>query len=223
VRIHDAVSGAEILRRHATGNSLRKLAWSPGSSRLACVGGDGAVEIWRLGPAQGPYGERVRALAWAPGGQRFATGDDNGRIQLWNVPANREPEELGHRVERPVRAIAWSPDERLLATGHNDGTVWLWGPDANDEPIALGRHRRDVYDVAWSPDGSRVVSVGDDSFLRVWRVSTDNPDQAELNCVLAVDGTLNSLAWRPNGELLAVAGSHGLYVFQVAGSVGVIT
>jgi WD40 repeat protein len=68
-----------------------------------------------------------------------------------------------------------------------------------------------------------VVSVGDDSFLRVWRVPTDNPDQATLSCVLAVDGTLNSLAWRPGSELLAVGGSHGLYVFQVAGPVGVTT
>jgi YD repeat-containing protein len=223
VRIHDAISGAEILRRPATGNSLRKLAWSPGSSRLACVGGDGAVAIWRPGPARGPYGERVRALAWSPGGQRFVTGDDNGRIQLWEVSAHREPEELGHRFEHPVRAIGWSPDERLLATGHNDGTVWLWGPNANDEPIELGRHRRDVHDVAWSPDGSRVVTVGDDNFLKVWRVPTDNPGQAELSCVLAVDGTLNGLAWRPGSELLAIAGSHGVYVFQIAGSVGVIT
>jgi WD40 repeat protein len=155
-------------------------------------------------------------LAWSPGGQRFVTGDDNGRIQLWNVQADQEPEELGHRVEHPVRAISWSPDERLLATGHSDGTIWLWGPHANDKPIQLGRHRGDVHDVAWSPDGSQVVSVGGDSVVQMWRVSTANRDDSRLRCTLALDGALNGLAWRPNGDHLAVAGSLGLYVLEVA-------
>ena len=220
VRIHDAVSGAEIVGLDATGNSVRKLVWSSGPSRLACVGGDGAVKIWEfgadLGATGGPYGEWVRALAWSPGGRRFATGDDSGQIHLWNLQEQSEPVELGHRVEHGVRAMAWSPDGRQLATGHTHGTVWLWGLGEDDEPIPLGRHRDDVHDVAWSSDGSQVASVGDDSVLQVWRRSADNRDHPRLSCTLALDGALSSLGWHPNGQLLAVAGSHGIYVFEIA-------
>jgi WD40 repeat protein len=178
------------------------------------------VQIWRLDAGDvaevGSYGERVRAVAWSPDGLRFATGDDNGRLQLWDGHADREPVELGHYIEHGVRTIAWSPDGRLLATGHNDGSVWLWGPRPEDEPVQLGSHRIDVNDLAWSPDGSQVVSVGGESLLMMWRVSTANRDDNELRCTLALDGALSSLAWHPSGDLLAVAGSLGLYVLEVA-------
>ena len=221
LRVCLADDGAEILELRGTGIGLRSTAWSPERSSLACVDGDGTVQIWSIdgesATVVGRCGEWVRALAWGPDGRRFATGDDNGRLQIWDVDDDLEPVELGRRAEHGVRAIAWSATNHRLVTGHNDGTVWMWGPGLDDEPVQLGRHRDEVQDVAWSPGGMQVASIGADSVLQVWRADVGNHQNGDPDCSLALDGSLNGLAWNPNGDQLAVAGAHGLYVLQVMG------
>ncbi len=73
--------------------------------------------------------------------------------------------------------MAVSPDGRRALTGARDGTLKLWPLDAepeDDEPIEPLRrylgHDRAVRGVAFSGDGARGVSVGEDRRLRLWQV-----------------------------------------------------
>jgi hypothetical protein len=93
----------------------------------------------------------------------------------------------GHRSA--IRAIALSPDGQALATGsggggsfagtnvvippgENDTSVRLWHAPSGAARLVLAGHRGAVRAVAWSRDGSRLVSGDADGVLILWDAIT---------------------------------------------------
>jgi len=54
--------------------------------------------------------------------------------------------------------VAFSPDGKLLACG-SDKTVKVWDAATGRELLSLGKHTTHVHDLAWTPDGRRLVSA----------------------------------------------------------------
>ncbi len=77
--------------------------------------------------------------------------------------------------------MAWSPGGTRIASASGDGTVQVW--DAlTDGHVYTYRGHADVYwghftfgsggavnSVAWSPNGSHIVSGSSDTTVQVWR------------------------------------------------------
>ena len=56
-----------------------------------------------------------------------------------------------------------------LATGSNDNSVKIWGVRPRgklDELITLRGHKSDVSSVAWSPDGTRLLTAS--ASVKIW-------------------------------------------------------
>jgi len=101
-------------------------------------------------------------------------------------------------VSSPVTAIRYSPDTQTLLTGHENGAIQLW--DASGAPqLTLNGHQGAVVDVAASPDGSLVASVGTDK--QTLLQSNDGSTVNELEESLA---RANTVDFSPDGEQLAV-------------------
>jgi WD40 repeat protein/serine/threonine protein kinase len=66
-------------------------------------------------------------------------------------------------------------------------------------------HRGQVRSLAYSPDGRRVATAGDDGTVRVWDPETGRL----LAALLGHDGAAFAVAWSPDGQALASGGEDG--------------
>ena len=170
-------------------------------------------------------------LAFSPDGCCLATAmvergsPTRSFTEVWSIAT-------GTRILRvpnpqPSDAIAFTSDGRALVTAGRDNRVRVWRPAVGDldrllaersawtaEPADAARsevhwdenvlagHVKEVYDVAVSPDGSRIASASGDGKAMVW-------DTATGQLVLELgghQGRVDAVAFSPDGEHLATGG-----------------
>jgi WD40 repeat protein len=170
----------------ATRPDLRGVAFtSRGDRLLSWLQGDPSIRIWSM------TGQEVGVLAGEAqellvlDEDRVATygaeapGTTDRAIRVWSL-RDMSPRRLatwrpplGFRVDLiGLRPAALDPALGLLAYGSDRGVrlLDLAGPDAG-RVISLGMHEAKVREVAFAPDGLRLVSVDENGGFRLWSVS----------------------------------------------------
>jgi WD40 repeat protein len=154
----------------ADGRSLFSSAFRHGIRRWDLATGK---EVCRIGLESLGYSKPVSGLALSPGDRWGYSSSYDGSICVWEagsgalarVLREREP---GH--DGPV-CIALSPDGTRLAAGFpyrwEDPSVNLWDLTTGQR-VAWPGHRAPVSQVAFSPDGRRLVSGSYDTTALVW-------------------------------------------------------
>src|SRR5260221_3314389 len=66
-------------------------------------------------------------------------------------------------------------------------------------------HTGSVNAVAWSPDGKRIASGGEDGTIQIWDATTGD----NVVTYSGHKGSVNAVAWSPNGQRVASGGSDG--------------
>jgi WD40 repeat protein len=205
--------------------ALRLKAELPGSGpvRIAQLSPDGSlVLVAGKGGARlfdRAHGLRVRRLlpstdlstaTFSGDGQLVAAGGTrrDPSVHVWDAQSGALLYTLPH--DGAVLSLAFSPNGRFLASGSTDGTARLWsvagGLRLATFPHPSGLRGNDVRMVSFSPDGTRLLTVGGDRFARVFDVTSREP-------VMALDNTtlVNAARFSHRGELVATGGS-GIFV-----------
>jgi WD40 repeat protein len=177
--VFDASTGERLLT--LSGGVWCPPNWSPDNTRLAAgrgvLGiGEGLLVVW-----DATTGEEILALPtesyacgvrWSPDGSRlvvpllFNRGNPSQHI----VDAN-----TGEILLTYSRHIGmanggwWSPDGARVVTTGDDATR-IWDPVTGGEYAALDTAN---WIAEFSPDGSRLATIGKESVLRIWRVFPD--------------------------------------------------
>jgi WD40 repeat protein len=71
-----------------------------------------------------------------------------------------------------MRALAWSPDGQVIAAAGRNGKVRLWDAITGQTGQEFKSHVQRVRDLAFSPDGSRLVTVSEDRTIRVTEIAS---------------------------------------------------
>ena len=91
---------------------------------------------------------------------------------------------------------------------------WGLAPPATALIRVLTGHTGLVAAVGWSPDGSRLVSGGDDGTVRVWEAGSGRL----LHTLTGHTGGVRSVGWSPDGSRLVSGGDDGTVRVWEAGS-----
>ncbi|MEI7894090.1 MAG: HEAT repeat domain-containing protein, partial [Myxococcales bacterium] len=149
---------------------------------VASVGTDGALRVFSLDDgtrhhewplSSGP----LRAVAIDA--EAFAAAGDDGVVRV--VWPNGAPTRVMPGHEGAVSCLAFTPSDGRLVSGGEDGTVRLWYLVGDIEADIRGKdesgHAGGVTGLLFPPEkdvsqlGARIVSVGLDGKLRVWRTA----------------------------------------------------
>ncbi|MGD9645918.1 MAG: WD40 repeat domain-containing serine/threonine protein kinase [Pirellulales bacterium] len=130
-----------------------------------------------------------------------------------------------HRLadhQAPITCLRYSRDGILLASGDRDGSVRIWRADGVGTPRTLAAHRGAVVDVAFSADGRRLATIGEEHVCRVWDVesATRVADLHPLVNPLAI-AALSSVALSRDGSHCATADTRAaVTLWDVASGAG---
>lgn len=182
------------------GGPVRALAISPDGDSLLSGSFDTAVIRWSLKTDTAEqvlryHADSVNAVVFLKDGRMITAGAD-ARIAVWTA-GRLEPDRVLEGHVAPIAALAVSPDGSLLASASWDRTVRLWSLSDGTSRVLEG-HTQNVNGVAFLPDG-RLVSVGYDLALRIWRLPDGQPE------IVTLPAALNAVAVAPDGEIVTGA------------------
>lgn len=166
-----------------TGGALRTLPGHPGGAScvafsadgqlLAGGGADATVRVWQweggreLHALRG-HGGPIWGVAFAPDGRRLATTAADRAVRVWDADDGSQVVSARCHGSDVMYGVAFSPDGRRLAVGCSDRGVKLFDPATGREVTSIAGHSDEVRVVAFSRDGTGLVSCGSHGELRLW-------------------------------------------------------
>lgn len=142
------------------------------------------------------------SLAWRPDGKVLAVGSATG---IWFYDENLAS--IGHLDIIGSYQIAWNASGEKLAVVNDDADktlqVWQISKDIAGQKRIWSQSWTDKewspIDIAWEPNGQRLVTGDEDDLARVWEA-----DSGKLITKLPAKGSY--VAWSPDGSKLAISG-----------------
>lgn len=181
----------------------------------------------------------VNDLALHPDRETFVTGSFDTDLRIWTLNSFLINQRLVDFLPA-IEKVAVSQDASFVVTAHDEGSVMLWDltgerddsvlPQNTDntnnsdvppprrnpnEPLAnpIIRHTGTATDVAISPDGTLVVSIGTDDVLHVSNIENKRRQWGISNLD---GGTPRALQFDETGDILYVALSNEIRWYEAA-------
>lgn len=182
------------------------VAWSPNGQTIAQGGDAGRMMLWNA-VTQKPianlwvHGAFVETLSFSPDSRWLVSGANDGVLILWNVSQARKVEVFeGH--SQFIDRVSWSPDGQTLAVQrYPDPTnprLMVWDTHTWQVQREIESAQR-MFDLAWSPDGQRLVTGLAGGEIALW-----NPATGELEKkIKGHQANVLNVALSPDGRWLA--------------------
>ena len=183
---------------------------------LATCSYDRQVILWDVATGElvrtlSGHNGAVFELAFSPDGSVLASASADGTVKIWRVATGERLDTLG-QPEGEQCTVAISPDNNWIVAGGADRQVRMWRlvsrerPQINPLKYSRTAHDSAIVEVAFSPDGSRLVTASEGRELVLWDAASLTPvrDYEEQPDVVT------GIAFDPGGG--------GFYVARIDGS-----
>ncbi len=152
---------------------LSNLVFTPDNAYLVAISHGGVVRLWNtttwdLEDRTFELGSTSTAMAISTDGRLLATGTFGIGNTLWDF---RTGDKLRVMSGTSPWALEFSPDGRTLASGTKHNVI-LWDVATGRQLRTFHDHSDAVMGVAFSPDGNKLASVGNEGVLRIRKAAT---------------------------------------------------
>lgn len=201
-----------------TGIVRQVFAWSPDGMKIAImnpatqcnptVENDHDVKI-----IDAATGQLVRTLAghrclldsiaWSPDGNYVIGTADLETTYVWNPSSGNV---ITTMPPSSSRSFVWNPVDNRLAFGSGNDIV-IMDSGLNTITLMMIGHIEPVSSVAWSPDGTKIVSGSGDTTVRIWNASTGQL----LQTLQGHTATVSAVAWSMDGAKILSASTDDTF------------
>ncbi|KAG2741428.1 WD40 repeat-like protein [Suillus brevipes Sb2] len=206
LRIWDLETGVVLKKMEGHSSKVWALAVSRDGQIIASGDDGGEIIAWH-----GENGEsltkpiktdskQINSVDFSPDGTVLATGSYEGMTKFW---CTKTWQMQGDPIECAAYCIRYSPSGELLAIATYEN-IQIYNPGTSERVASFKAHTNHNLSLAWTPDGKRLLSGGDnnDPTIREWDPLTwqqvDHPWEGHTDHIWAI-------AIHPAGSLVASA------------------
>ncbi|WP_376794486.1 WD40 repeat domain-containing serine/threonine protein kinase [Thermogemmatispora sp.] len=190
-----------VLQGHQ--ESVTSLAWSPDGAHLVSGSRDQTVRLWLASEARSllTYSLQatpILAVAWSADGTLLASGGENHSVQVWTTSGALQ--QTFNDLGGPVSALVWTERRDVLLAGTLD--------NGGHELLLSGQTTRSLLKahiraLALAPGGETLAVALDSGLVVTFGLSS----RRLLQSYRRHRGAALSVAWSPDGTLLASGGA----------------
>lgn len=222
VQLWDTTDNSELITIRNHIGEPTALAFSRDGKILASGSDDKLVQLWDTATGESlttftGHFSYINALAFSPDGTTLASAGSDGTIRFWDIEARNPLSTVitGHIAS--LKASTFLKDRSTIASIGYNGIITLWDLNTFQKTtlqtkmmLEMARFRNWYPDVAFSPDGTKLVSFGSESpsselgrdyVIRLTHVRTGR----ELG---SVAGGASDLTFSPDGKIVAGSRSN---------------
>ncbi|GAA6054059.1 hypothetical protein JCM3770_001345 [Rhodotorula araucariae] len=204
--------------------------------RLATCGGDNNVRLWLVTPRPHPDAPALSLPLPLPlpfPSHPAAAASSSSKPAPAPVDPGPKVEYLATLSQHTgvVNCVRFAPQGETLASAGDDGNILIWVPGESskkigetDEDRAYERESwrvrsmirsmsgKEIYDLAWSPDGERLLAGSVDHTATIYDLLSGTP----LYKIAEHTNYVQGVCWDPRGELIATQSSdRSMHVYEV--------
>jgi WD40 repeat protein len=205
-----------------TGKEIRRFGPKQGNPGNGLHAWPGAVLVFT------GYGGNS-SVALAPDGKVLAIGSPDGTVQMWDVATGKELSQF-KAPPNSFGALVFSPDGKTLATRGGDQTIRLWETASGKEVRQIAHENKPGQGIffigdpftsaglAFSPDGKSLAApemlFANQKITGSVRFVETATGKEVRRISLEQQNTLSSLAFRPDGKVIAFGSNNTVHLYQ---------
>lgn len=199
-----------VYRGHSFPTTVAK--FSPNGYWVASADSSGKVRVWSWDNPEhltkletSVFAGSISDLQWDGESKKIvAVGDGaemNAKVFTWDT-GNSVGEMPGH--VKKILSVAYKPTRpfRIMTGGEDFKTVFFAGPPFKVDHYNNNIHSNFINCVRYSPDGSKIISVGSDKKIQMYDGATGQPTEVLSD---AHAGSIYSVAFSPDGLQFATS------------------
>jgi WD40 repeat protein len=225
ILLWDVETGQCMLSKNKHSDDVLSAGFSRDGRQVLSGSKDNTVQLWntttdRIVSLPG-HKAPVTAVCFSPNNKLGLSGSKDRTVLVWDLSRKTIIHTLtGHKNH--IYSVSFSPDGKHAISAGKDETIKIWDVESGENEDTLDASRLSeqirikfgdcisvldsvdagVLSVKYSPDGTKIISGGEDKMVKIWDVKTG----ICVQILRGHTGAVKSVCFSPDGRL-ALTGS----------------